>query len=127
MLAALTSFSMTVKERVAVAAVDIAKIAELMPENKDERDQFRTELLSMLDKMPVSPKERGRKIVAAKKAFADFQEKERGSKVILCPIAASKTFTGAMALDFTSSQTNYVASTNNMALTNAVHSLGSMF
>lgn len=110
MLAALTSFSMTVEERVAIAAVDIAKIAEVMPENQDERDQFRAELLSALDKMPASPKERGQKIVAAKKAFADVQEKERGSKVILCPVAAPETFTGAMALDLTS--TNSIASTN---------------
>jgi len=110
MLAALTSFSMTVKERVAIAAVDIDKIAELMPENQDERDQFTVELLSAFDKMPASPKERSRKIAAAKKAFADIQEKERGSKVILCPIAAPETFTGAMALDLTS--TNSIASTN---------------
>ena len=112
MLAAAASFSMTVEERVAIAAVDIAKIAELMPEKPEERDQFRAELLSALDKMPASPKERGQKIVAAKKAFADFQEKERGSKVILCPVAAPETFTGAMALDLTSSQTNTVAATN---------------
>ena len=100
----------TIQERVEIAALDTTKIAELMPEKTEDRDKFRTELLSALDKMPASPRERGRKIVAAKKAFSDFQEKERGSKVILCPVAAPKTFTGAMALDLTS--TNSVASTN---------------
>ena len=100
----------TIQERVEIAALDTTKIAELMPEKPGDRDKFRAELLSALEKMPASPKERGRKIVEAKKAFADFQEKERGSKVILCPVAAPETFTGAMALDLTS--TNSVASTN---------------
>lgn len=104
--------SKSIQERVEEAALDTSKIAELMPEKPEEQDQFRAELLHALDKMPASPKERGRKIVAAKKMFADIQEKERGSKVILCPVAAPETFTGAMALDLTSSQTNTVAATN---------------
>ena len=102
----------SIQDRVEEAALDTSKIAELMPEKPEDRDRFRSELLSALDKMPASPKERGKKIVAAKKAFADFQEKERGSKVILCPVAAPKTFTGATALELTSSQTNSVAATN---------------
>ena len=110
MLAASVAFGHTLQERVEIAALDTTKIAELMPEKPEDRDKFRSELLSALDKMPASPKERGRKIVAAKKAFADFQEKERGSKLILCPVSAPETFTGAMALDLTS--TNSVASTN---------------
>lgn len=110
MLVASVAFGHTLQERVELAAQDTTKIAELMPEKPEDRDRFRSELLSALDKMPASPKERGRKIVEAKKAFADFQEKERGSKVILCPVAAPETFTGAMALDLTS--TNSVASTN---------------
>lgn len=110
MLVASVAFGHTLQERVELAAQDTGKIAELMPEKPEDRDRFRSELLAALDKMPASPQERGRKIVAAKKAFADFQEKERGSKVILCPVAAPETFTGAMALDLTS--TNSVASTN---------------
>lgn len=102
----------SIQERVEEAALDISKIVELMPEKLEEREQFRAELLHALDKMPASPKERGQKIVAAKKAFADFQEKEKGSKVILCPVSAPKTFTGALALDLTSSHTNTVAATN---------------
>lgn len=111
-LAIAASDAKTIQDRVEEAALDTSKIAELMPEKPEEQEQFRAELLHALDKMPASPKERGRKIVAAKKAFADFQEKERGSKVILCPVAAPETFTGAAALELTSSQTNSVAATN---------------
>ena len=117
----------SIQERVEEAALDISKIVELMPEKSEERDQFRAELLSTLDKMPASPKERGRKIVAAKKVFADIQEKERGSKVILCPATAPETFTDSAEVELTSSQTNYIASTNNIALTNTVHSLSNIF
>ncbi len=111
-LAIAASDAKTIQDRVEEAALDTSKIAELMPEKPEEQEQFRAELLHALDKMPASPKERDRKIVAAKKAFADFQEKERGSKVILCPVAAPETFTGAAALELTSSQTNSVAATN---------------
>lgn len=73
MLVASVAFGHTLQERVEIAALDTTKIAELMPEKPEDRDKFRDELLSALDKMPASPKERGQKIVAAKKAFADFQ------------------------------------------------------
>lgn len=106
--AAISIFGMTVQQRVELAVQDINKIAELMPDKPDERDQFIAELLQALNKMPASPKERCQKIVAAKKAFADIQEKER-NKLLVFPSAVPQTFTGVQALDATSCQTNSVS------------------
>lgn len=111
-LAFAASDAKTIQDRVEEAALDTSKIAELMPEKQDDRDKFQAELLLTLASMPASPKDRDEKIAAAKKVFADFQEKERASKILVFPVSAPETFTGATALELTSSQTNSVAATN---------------
>ena len=100
--AAAACFSMTVKERVAIAAVDISKTAEVMPLKPEDREQFKAELLDALSRMPSSPAERAEKTNAVSKVFAEAEAKEK-CKLVVFPAAAPEVFTGKMYLDLTSS------------------------